>query len=227
MPLYGHLILFTDDTTLVSSQKSPKFLKYTLQHDMELLIQWFKANQLSLNMSKTTLIQFWPDKKNFTIEVNSEPIKEAETTKFLGVIVDNKLTWSPHIAFLYQKLLANKHLLQVARNLLDLKCLRPIYYAHIYSHLSYGILAWASMAKKSDINSLFAIQKQCIRLMHRCNITADCIPLFNQSKMLPLHNMINVELAKQGYNINRKLLPKSILDILDKNGGKKNPSLFN
>ena len=135
--------------------------------------------------------------------------------------MDNKLTWSPHIAFLYQKLLANKHLLQVARNLLDFNCLQSIYYAHIYSHLSYGILAWGSMAKKSDINSLFAIQKQCIRPVHKCNITADCIPLFKQSKMLPLHNMINVELAKQGYNINRKLLPKSILDIFDKNGGKK------
>ena len=105
-------------------------------------------------------------------------------------MVDNKLTWSPHIAFLNQKLLANKHL-------------QSIYYTHIYSHLSYGILAWGSMAKKSDINSLFAIQKQCIRLVHKCNITADCIPLFKQSKMLPLHNIINVELAKQGYNINR------------------------
>ena len=225
MPLYGHLILFADDTTLLSSQRSIKFLKYTLQHDMELLIQWFKANQLSLNMSKTTLVRFWPDNNNFIIEVNNEPIKEAEATKFLGVIVDNKLTWSPHIAFLNQKLLANKHLLHVARNLLDFNCLRSIYYTHIYSHLLYGILAWGSMAKKSNINSLFAIQKQCIGLVHKCNITADCIPLFKQSKMLPLHNMINVELAKQGYNINRKLLPKPILDIYDKNGGKKNPSL--
>ena len=221
LPLYGHLILFADDTTLLSSQGSFNLLKYTLQPDMELLIQWFKANQLSLNMSKTMLVQFWPDNNNFTIKVNNEPIKESEVTKFLGVMVDNKLTWSSHIAFLNQKLLANKHLLCIARNILDYNCLRLIYYAHIYSHLSYGILAWGSMAKKSDINSLFAIQKQCIRLVHKCNITADCTPLFKQSKMLPIHNIINVELAKQGYNINRKLLPKPILDIYDKNGGKK------
>ena len=77
------------------------------------------------------------------------------------------------------------------------------------------------MAKKSDITSLFVIQKQCIRLVHKCKITADCAPLFKQSKMLSFHNIINVELAKQGYNINRKLLPKQILDIYDKNGGKK------
>ena len=61
LPLYGHLILFADDTTLISSQKSIKFLQYTLQHDMELLTQWFKANQLSLNMAKMTLARFWPD----------------------------------------------------------------------------------------------------------------------------------------------------------------------
>ena len=188
---------------------------------MELLTQWFKANQLSLNMAKMMLVRFWPDNSTFTIDVNSKHINEAEATKFLGVIVDNKLTWSHHIAFLYQKLLANKHLLQVARNLLDFNCLWSIYYAHIYSYLSYGILSWGSMAKKSDINNLFAIQKQCIRLVHKCNINTDCTPLFKQSRMLPLHNMINVELAKLGYNINRKLLPKPILDIFDKNGGKK------
>ena len=81
---------------------------------MELLTQWYKANQLSLNMAKMTLVRFWPDNSTFTIEVNSKLLNEAEATKFLGVIVDNKLTWSHHIAFLYQKLLANKHLLQVA-----------------------------------------------------------------------------------------------------------------
>ena len=39
LPLYGHLILFADDTTLLSSQRTINFLKYTLQHDMDLLIQ--------------------------------------------------------------------------------------------------------------------------------------------------------------------------------------------
>ena len=112
-------------------------------------------------------------------------------------------------------------MLCIAKNILDYNCLRSIYYAHIYSHLSYGILAWGSMEKKSDITSLFVIQKQCIRLVHNCRITADCTPLFKQSKMLSLHNIINVELAKLGYSINRKLLPKPILDIYDKNGGKK------
>ena len=92
LPLYGHLILLADDTTLLSSQRLVNFLKYTLQHDMELLIQWFKANQLYLNMSKTALVRFWPDNNNFTIEVNNEPIKESEVTKFLGVMVDNNIT---------------------------------------------------------------------------------------------------------------------------------------
>ena len=90
---------------------------------MELLIHWFKANQLSLNMSKTTLVRFWPDNKTFTIDINNEPIKESEVTRFLGVMVDNRLTWSHHISFLHQKLLANKHMLHIAKNILDYNCL--------------------------------------------------------------------------------------------------------
>ena len=52
LPLYSRLILFADDTTLYCHHKSKQFLKYMLTHDMELLLDWFKANLLSLNMEK-------------------------------------------------------------------------------------------------------------------------------------------------------------------------------
>ena len=53
LPLYGQIILFADDTNLLCSHHDRKFLEFMLKHDMELLIFWFRANQLSLNMGKT------------------------------------------------------------------------------------------------------------------------------------------------------------------------------
>ena len=52
IPTYGHLILFADDTTLLNHHHNRNFLNYMMTHDMNLLADWFKANQLSLNMCK-------------------------------------------------------------------------------------------------------------------------------------------------------------------------------
>ena len=60
LPIYGHLILFADDTTLINHHQNPRFLDYATQHDMAVLHDWFKANQLSLNLTKSVLMKFWP-----------------------------------------------------------------------------------------------------------------------------------------------------------------------
>ena len=48
LPIFGKLILFTDDTTLIK-----KFLHYALRHDVTLLLDCFVANKLTLNLAKT------------------------------------------------------------------------------------------------------------------------------------------------------------------------------
>ena len=93
LPVFSNIILFVDDTTLFNSHRSTNFLKYTLEHDLKLMIEWFKANKLSLNLNKTVGIKFWNNKKSFTIHADNITIQMAEHTKFLGVYIDYKLNW--------------------------------------------------------------------------------------------------------------------------------------
>ena len=115
LPIYSQLILFADDTTIFSQHKSKQFLKYMLTHDMEIMINWFKANQLSLNMNKTTMIKSWPDGSPFEIQIEDFIIKTSNSTKFLGITIDDSLSWSIHINNMSNKLLSNKRLLQNAK----------------------------------------------------------------------------------------------------------------
>ena len=64
LPMFSKIILFADDSTLVNSAKNENFLRCTLEHDMLALVDWYKANQLSLNINKTVLIKFWPNNDN-------------------------------------------------------------------------------------------------------------------------------------------------------------------
>ena len=117
--LYGQLILFADDITVLNHQKTRDLLQFTMEHDASILSDWFKVNQLSLNITKTVLMNFGPNYGKLEIRIDGLEIPCVSSTKFLGVHLDNKLTWDTHINLLYNWLQANKHLLKLASNMLD------------------------------------------------------------------------------------------------------------
>ena len=118
--VHCNLILFADDTTLYASHKNPTYLNYMLQSDLNNLDIWFKSNMLSLNISKTNVMNI--NLKNTTttntIKLGETTLPTVDTTKFLGVHIDNKLTWSKHINTTISKISANKNLLTKAKHLL-------------------------------------------------------------------------------------------------------------
>ena len=159
LPLYSRLILFADDTTIFNSHKTPKFLNYTIIHDIQMLVEWFKTNKLSLNLSKTVAMKFWSRDSCFNIKVDGIEISLVLNTRFLGVHLDNELIWNIHFNQLIDKIQTNKQMLSLGRNLLDNNCLRNIYYRHIHSHLTCAIIAWGSMTLQSQLIELSKLQK--------------------------------------------------------------------
>ena len=91
-------ILFADDTTLYKASQNLNYLKWCLEHDLRLLTDWFDSNKLTLNLDKTQLLVI--GNKNipttFQLEVRNIKIKPMKKVKFLGVWVDDKLTWQSH-----------------------------------------------------------------------------------------------------------------------------------
>ena len=92
---------FVDDTNLLYSHKNPKILKKHMNEDLKLLFNWLCANRLSLNVSKTEVIIFRPPKAKLvdrvTLTLNRTKIFESTKIKYLGVIMDSKLSWKHHI----------------------------------------------------------------------------------------------------------------------------------
>ena len=186
---------------------------------MLLLMDWYKANKLSLNVDKTVLLKFWSTSKVFDIKVGESTIINSPSTKFLGVIVDDHLTCKDHINQLYCKLTANKQLLMNAKNILPESCLLKIYYAHVYSHLTYGISIWGKMSQKSLQNSLYRLQKECVSII--CKQKGPIDEVFKHLKIIGLPDLITFHQQKLGYKVTHKLLPVPILELFDRRGGKK------
>ena len=78
-------ILFADDTTIYKSHENRNYLMWCVKHDLEILSDWFKANHLRLNSSKSVGILFSGKKSSSPpdIEFNGVKLKIVNTIKKL------------------------------------------------------------------------------------------------------------------------------------------------
>ena len=123
LPLYSKIILFADDTTIFNSHSSLKYLQFTLEHDLCILVNWFKSNKLSLNLNKTVSMHFWSNDITLKLTIDNYNILAVSDTKFLGVYIDNQLTWQSQVQYTIDKLRNNRRLMALGKHVLDKQCL--------------------------------------------------------------------------------------------------------
>ena len=218
LPLYSQLILFTYDTTLFNSHKSEKFLEYMLNCDLEILLDWFNANQLSINLEKTVMMQFWPKNAKIKIKARNNVIPIVRNTKFLGVFMDDTLSWKTHVEYLHNKLSMNQHMLQTSKNKLDKNSLRNVYFSHIHSHLVYGIKVLGPSLNAGSLDILCKQQNKCVRQIERGK---NLSKIYKNLNILKLTDMIKLEQCKLCYQLGNNLLPKPIQQLFQVRGGRK------
>ena len=139
----------------------------------------FKANKLTLNLDKTVCVLFnnKTKTKELTLDIATYKLHNSEIVKFLGVWIDDKMTWTKHMSTLMVKLKQNIHLLKLSNKFLTKETKKLIYYAHIYSQLTYGILIWGNMINQCTMNK---IQKNSKFLLQPNNRTSPYTKQFQE-----------------------------------------------
>ena len=204
-------ILFADDTTIYKSHSNIEFLKWCVISDMETIIDWFKANHLSLNENKTVGMLFSKDKTSITVlPIGDLHVKFVESTKFLGVHLDNKLTWKNHLDKLTCKIKRNTNLLKCGNNFLNIHTKRLIYYAHIQSHISYGLSIWGNMTPPSSLHKVQKLQNICVELINGEKATSTNL---KNLRILNIKDLLKLENCKFGYKLLHNLLPSRVNDL--------------
>lgn len=104
----GDITLYADDTSLFYYGNSIETVINQAQHDIDLLNRWLQSNLLTINASKTNYMIFSARNKKIgnynPLTINGEPINKVEKEKYLGLIIDNHLTWKDHIEKIRNKL---------------------------------------------------------------------------------------------------------------------------
>jgi hypothetical protein len=181
---HANPILFADDTSVIISSPDMNEFENKVNLVINIIVNWCKTNSLTLNIEKTQFMQFYTNhhkKLDLQILVNDLIVTNATNIRFLGLQLDNKLTWNAYSHELKTKLNKACYAIRAIKPLVSQNVLITIYYSYFHSVLKYGVMFWGSSAITGDI---FKVQKRAIRIItNRCR-RESCRPLFKHLKIL-------------------------------------------
>ena len=133
------------------------------------LSEWFRSNKLSLNVKKTNYLIFGNKSKvcfdtNFHISIDNNCLARVSNTKFLGVFVDENLSWKYHTSQISIKISRNIGVINRVKYLLSTKALLSLYSTMIHPYLLYCNVVWGG-ASLTALKKLTVLQKRAIRLI--------------------------------------------------------------
>uniref|UniRef100_A0A1B6GDZ7 Reverse transcriptase domain-containing protein n=1 Tax=Cuerna arida TaxID=1464854 RepID=A0A1B6GDZ7_9HEMI len=133
-------VIYADDTTIFARDKDVNKLSQILLNAQDIVLNWFSANKLICNQSKTQSI-------DFSLRKN----QPDQSVKLLGIHLDNRLSWKSQINKLSKKLSRVTCLFWKLKPLVSTEYLKLAYFGLFQSHIQYGILTWGHTSHVHDM----------------------------------------------------------------------------
>jgi exonuclease III len=169
----GKFDLFADDSNVSFSTHNINSLVESTERCNQLVSNWVTTNGLKLNEDKTAVIVFRNQKDIRQV------VQTDDSTKFLGVHIDEKLTFTVHFDYVAQKVKAGIYCLRNLRDYIPRSQLLEVYYALVQSHLTYCILCWG-YSSNQNVDRLVKLQKWALRTICRKKSVDSCRSLFSE-----------------------------------------------
>lgn len=198
------IVLFADDTSLIFKVNRQTQNVDDVNNALLRIQDWFTVNNLVLNSKKTKCIRFsLPNvqKSKLDIVLNNDVLDFVDNAVFLGITLDEKLQWDPHINALSKRLSSAAYAVRKIRLLTDVETARIVYFSYFHSIMSYGILLWGQAA---SIMSIFVLQKRAIRAIYKLRCRDSLRELFKKINILTVpcqYIFENIMLARKNVSL--------------------------
>ena len=174
---------------------------------------------MATSIHKAFLIDTWnmagvgPTSKSslFLRQVKSISLERKNYVKYLGVLIDETLSWKYHIVHLASNISKAIGIIARLRHFVPLATLHHIYISLIQPYLLYGIVAWGR-ATKTHRNKIL-LEKRVLRLMYFGDYKSHAVPYFLSSRFLPLDFLYFKSVAVLMHDISNNLLPPNIANL--------------
>lgn len=179
---------------------------------------WFDANQLSLNVKKTHYMIFNSKhtvcKNNLIID--DDVLQRVSCTSFLGVKIDDKLTWKQHIDHVNSKLCKSIGILNKVKSIISTHCLLKLYKCLVLPYINYCNIVWGSVSPSTKLK-VVTTQKRAIKLALKVPRTTPTSVIFEKSNLKTIDGINRIHTAIFMYKYECGLLPSGFDNKYEKN----------
>ena len=210
---------FADDTNILYASKNIRTIESVMNYELKLLVDWLKANKLSLNAEKTELIIFHSPRKvvpHISIKIDNVKLKPCNSVQYLGISIDEVLSWNKQIEDLCKKLRRANGILAKIRHYISKKTCIAVYYSIFYTHLLYGCLCW-NFSSKSNLDRIIKLQKTAVRIITFSDQHTHSNPLFIELNLLKVEDVFKFQIILSVYDFINNALPKSLNHLFEIN----------
>ena len=217
-----HFTVYADDTSLVeplctftTETNENSKTSDAINSELKLITDWLCLNKLSLNAKKTKMMIFHHRQRNISkinleLMINNTQIEQVKEFNFLGILLDECMTWNPHIQKISSKISRVNGVLSRLKRFVPSNILLTIYNALIQPHLNYGVLLWGQNVKR-----IHKLQKWALRSITASKYNAHTEPLFIKLKILQIQDIYTLCLLKFYYKYKNDLLPSFFTGMFD------------
>lgn len=203
-PDNGRVFSYADDTAIVFSGDTWKSVYHSAEKGLFEIANWLNAHLLALNISKTKYIAFTnynttQPGPNLTLKIHTchnifstncpcKNIEKVTHLKYLGIIVDQRLSWHTHTDMVMAR---TRKLIWIFKNLRYVttkKMLTEIYVALAQSILIYCIPVWGG-ATKTKFLELERAQRSLIKVMYTKPYRFPTTELYSLSGILTVRKL--------------------------------------
>ena len=258
----GNFVLFADDTNIFVVGRSEEEVYEKANNVLLSVHKYMTTNLLHINMSKSVYMHFRPGRYSSCartrefgsekhISLHNHTLQKVDKVKFLGVVIDNELSWVDHIDHVKTKLNSSLSVIKRIMKFIPESEYRKLYDSLFKSYLSYCISSWGGVPSYKT-SCLFSSQKRCIRLLFGKSLSYDhasyyetCArvrtysehmadknyelehtkPIFNTEGILTLHHLYVHRTFVELFKVQKHRLPISIYELFDMSYRSNNFSL--
>ena len=171
----NHNVLYADDTNIFFTTDPNAQNVDRINIQLDYLNKWFAVNHLSLSHEKTNYMFFSNNRppENIMLKIGNCILSQVRAAKFLGVMIDDKLTWIDHIEYIKKKVSKCISIIFKVRYLLSTRWKLKLYKTFVLPLFNYCNIVWGS-APISHLRSLLVSQKKVLKMslnLHRYSPT--------------------------------------------------------
>jgi hypothetical protein len=166
----AHLSLFADDSATYKSGKNLQYIMKEIQKNVNQIQSWCEMWGFKISIEKSCTVIFTNKKRPANlikpIEINGKSIKTEKEVKFLGMIIDQSLTWKSHVKYITDKCKKRINLMKSLAGTrwgAGKRSQLTLYRSLIRSVIEYGAVAYDNAAP-SHKKQLQSIQTTALRI---------------------------------------------------------------